>query len=128
MPTKMISLCAPVACTVIRTSIQIHPTLAGSVRVAVTNRPLLSEPAANEHSITCERISLVKFPEKSFSTATPVYVNYSHPVVQKSIREALGPDCLTLAAKTHTNWCSSKVALDAPYRRFSCLRALCSPR
>src|SRR5713226_3938356 len=26
---------------------------------------------ANEHSITCERILLVKFPEKSFSTATP---------------------------------------------------------
>jgi hypothetical protein len=30
---------------------------------------------ANENSITYERISLVKFPEKSFSTATPGYAN-----------------------------------------------------
>jgi hypothetical protein len=32
----------------------------------------ISALAANEHSITYERISLVKFPEKSFSTPTPV--------------------------------------------------------
>ncbi len=30
---------------------------------------------ANEHSTTCERISLVKFPNKSFSTATCDYTN-----------------------------------------------------
>jgi hypothetical protein len=35
----------------------------------------ISAPAANENSITYERISLVKFPEKSFSTATLDCVN-----------------------------------------------------
>jgi hypothetical protein len=31
---------------------------------------------ADEHSITRERLLLLKFPKKNFSTATPVYINY----------------------------------------------------
>src|SRR5436190_14186355 len=39
-------------------------------------KPVISASVVNEHSITYERTSLLKFPEKSFSTATGVYTNY----------------------------------------------------
>jgi hypothetical protein len=49
--------------------------LLSGVAVEKRTKPVISanfRPAANEHSITYERLSLVKFPEKSFSTATGV--------------------------------------------------------
>jgi hypothetical protein len=47
------------------------------VPVEKGTKAVISAPTTNEHSIACERISLVKFPEKSFSTATLVID--SHP-------------------------------------------------
>jgi hypothetical protein len=45
------------------------------VAVEKGTKAVISASTADEHSITCERISLLQFPKKSFSTATPDYSN-----------------------------------------------------
>jgi hypothetical protein len=51
-----------------------------SVTVAVEKgtKAVISVSTAYEHSITYERISLLKFPKKTFSTATPVIVKHAN--------------------------------------------------